>query len=316
MDLTELVSARMPDAVKALPEAERVAWVERALCEVHQQLQGGADGDEDEGAALDAEELAAAEEAQVEYRAMVLKGYGRLHPALFEPSSIGTFIEPALRAAVESGDDAALRALLLEESAGIYSLQLFNLECAPAGQRARVSARVWVSFCSRSRPPSWRQRLARRAAQECEHFEAWCAASGVHVKRPNTMNNYGAILDDFGMGGMMDAVMKQARRPHKRAAHLLCACAPPRSMCVAAPRTDRPNPHRSRSRSSTLIPTPCGCGARSTWSRSLAWRATPTSWAARRSRVTTRSSSRTRWARTSNSPSTSIRPTSRSCAQD
>mmetsp|Transcript_91865 Transcript_91865/g.275749 ORF Transcript_91865/g.275749 Transcript_91865/m.275749 type:complete len:81 (-) Transcript_91865:909-1151(-) len=32
------------------------------------------------------------------------------------------------------------------------------------------------------------------------------------------MNNYGAILDDFGMGGMMDAVMKQYVEPLSRVA--------------------------------------------------------------------------------------------------
>jgi hypothetical protein len=34
---------------------------------------------------------------------------------------------------------------------------------------------------------------------EMDNFEAWAAATGLNVNRPNSMNNYGAILDDMGM---------------------------------------------------------------------------------------------------------------------
>lgn len=32
-----------------------------------------------------------------------------------------------------------------------------------------------------------------------DNFEAWAAATGLNINRPNSMNNYGAILDDMGM---------------------------------------------------------------------------------------------------------------------
>jgi len=33
---------------------------------------------------------------------------------------------------------------------------------------------------------------------EVSHFEEWCLRNGLTINRPNSMNNYGAILDDFG----------------------------------------------------------------------------------------------------------------------
>lgn len=41
--------------------------------------------------------------------------------------------------------------------------------------------------------------------KEIEHFEKWCDVHGHSVHRPNSMNRYGAILDDMGMS---DAIQK------------------------------------------------------------------------------------------------------------
>ena len=40
----------------------------------------------------------------------------------------------------------------------------------------------------------------------------------MRLHRPNTMNNHGAILDDFGFGPMMDAIMRQCVQPLARLA--------------------------------------------------------------------------------------------------
>lgn len=40
--------------------------------------------------------------------------------------------------------------------------------------------------------------------EEVQHFEQWCVEHNLHVKRPNTMNRYGAILDDFGFERPLD----------------------------------------------------------------------------------------------------------------
>jgi len=42
--------------------------------------------------------------------------------------------------------------------------------------------------------------------EEVEHFEQWCVKRGLSVHRPNTMNNYGAILDHFGFAACLSTL--------------------------------------------------------------------------------------------------------------
>ena len=41
-------------------------------------------------------------------------------------------------------------------------------------------------------------KTCRELMEEVRHFEQWCKASKLRINRPNSMNKYGAILDDFG----------------------------------------------------------------------------------------------------------------------
>ena len=123
-------------------------------------------------------------EAETSYREDVCARYPRKNPALFEPSELPRFLSPPLRAALQSEDvNAALRTLWTEEARGLYSMPFFTSE-----------------FCE-------------LLLDETEHFELWCADAGVPLHRPNTMNNHGAILDDFGMQPMMDALMRKCVQP-------------------------------------------------------------------------------------------------------
>lgn len=45
--------------------------------------------------------------------------------------------------------------------------------------------------------------------EEMDHFEAYCKKSGEKVHRPNSMNNYGAILDDFGFERCLEQLLSQ-----------------------------------------------------------------------------------------------------------
>lgn len=40
--------------------------------------------------------------------------------------------------------------------------------------------------------------------EEVHHFETWCKTHQLRVNRPNSMNQYGAILDDFGFHPVLD----------------------------------------------------------------------------------------------------------------
>ena len=144
---------------------------------------------------LEYEDNKSQEQHSVDYRDDVIGRYPRKHPELFEPSELPRFLDPRLRVALDqcaakSDQDAAgtLQALWTEESRGLYALPFFTLE-----------------YC-------------QMLSAECEHFEEWCSAEGVALHRPNTMNNHGAILDDFGMEGMMQELMLKVVQPLSKAA--------------------------------------------------------------------------------------------------
>ena len=61
---------------------------------------------------------------------------------------------------------------------------------------------------------------------QVEHFERWAQDSRVKVMRPNTMNNYGAVLDDIGMESMLHHLMTRYLNPMAAGAslHFLCYC--------------------------------------------------------------------------------------------
>ncbi|GJU53923.1 uncharacterized PKHD-type hydroxylase-like protein [Tanacetum coccineum] len=51
-------------------------------------------------------------------------------------------------------------------------------------------------------------RYCEMLISEVENFEKWVRETNFELLRPNSMNNYGAVLDDFGMEGTLDTLMK------------------------------------------------------------------------------------------------------------
>lgn len=43
---------------------------------------------------------------------------------------------------------------------------------------------------------------------QVENFEKWVHETKFRIMRPNTMNKFGAVLDDFGMQGTLDKLME------------------------------------------------------------------------------------------------------------
>lgn len=46
-----------------------------------------------------------------------------------------------------------------------------------------------------------------------DNFERWVHETKFRIMRPNTMNKYGAVLDDFGLETMLDKLMDGFIRP-------------------------------------------------------------------------------------------------------
>lgn len=52
-------------------------------------------------------------------------------------------------------------------------------------------------------------RTCRELVEEVQHAEKWSQARGLAVHRPNSMNNYGVILDDFGLSEALQTLTVQ-----------------------------------------------------------------------------------------------------------
>jgi len=110
-----------------------------------------------------------------EYRPLII------HPPLFLPRVQSTWLAPSLLAAFASGppDAAAVHALTEQVAPGVYAFDFFSRE-----------------FCD-------------QILCEMENYEC----SGLPVSRPNSMNNYGVVINSIGMERTMDALQREYVRP-------------------------------------------------------------------------------------------------------
>ncbi|KAL6884520.1 hypothetical protein ACP4OV_010456 [Aristida adscensionis] len=117
-----------------------------------------------------------------EYRQRILQLYKPLHPELYNihPSS---FFLPTFLEAVRTNTEESFRSIMTEPSPGVYTFAMLQ----PA-------------FCE-------------RLLDEVENFEKWVHLMNFKIMRPNTMNNYGAVLDDFGLEAMLNQFMEQFISP-------------------------------------------------------------------------------------------------------
>ncbi|KAL6608008.1 hypothetical protein ACP70R_041071 [Stipagrostis hirtigluma subsp. patula] len=117
-----------------------------------------------------------------EYRQRILHLYKPLHPELYKmhPSS---FFLPSFLEVVRSNSEESFRSIMTEPSPGVYSFAMLQ-----------------PTFCE-------------MLLEEVENFEKWVHAMKFKIMRPNTMNNYGAVLDDFGLEAMLNQFMEQFVAP-------------------------------------------------------------------------------------------------------
>jgi hypothetical protein len=112
-----------------------------------------------------------------EYCALIRANYPRLHPHLFTLHD-DFFVPSLVRAmrAVRAGT-AAANGLVREVHPQVFVFDMLRPD-----------------FC-------------RDLLEEAEHFERWCGEQELPLIRPNTMNNYGAVLDSFGFAAMLQQMM-------------------------------------------------------------------------------------------------------------
>ncbi|MFS8018030.1 putative oxoglutarate/iron-dependent dioxygenase [Helianthus anomalus] len=115
-----------------------------------------------------------------EYRMRIISNYQPLYRDLYKLNATN-FFTPSFIKAFMVGDhirDESIKSIMSEPAPGIYT---FNM--------------LQPHFCE-------------MLVAEVENFEKWILETKFRVMRPNTMNKFGAVLDDFGMDAMLEKLME------------------------------------------------------------------------------------------------------------
>ncbi|KAK4767645.1 hypothetical protein SAY86_015395 [Trapa natans] len=119
---------------------------------------------------------------QRDYRHKIISNYQPLHRDIYTilPSS---FFVPSFLKAINDNTEESFRSIMSEPSPGIFTFEMFQ------------------------------PRFCELILSEVENFEKWVNEVKFRIMRPNTMNKYGAVLDDFGFETMLDKLMEGFVRP-------------------------------------------------------------------------------------------------------
>ena len=126
--------------------------------------------------------------AYEEVRKIIEEKYRPLHGHLYQLH--GWKVTDSFSEAVKSNDIGEMRAILTEEHPGEMSIALIGHQCLSA---------IGVYTCD-----ILSKRTCHELVEEVHNFEKWCKDHQLRVNRPNSMNKYGAILDDFGLQPVLD----------------------------------------------------------------------------------------------------------------
>ncbi|KAK1423103.1 hypothetical protein QVD17_18398 [Tagetes erecta] len=115
-----------------------------------------------------------------EYRRKILSSYQPLYRDLYRLNPTNFFVPSFIKAfsAHDFDRDESIKNIMSEPAPGIYT---FNM--------------LQPRFCE-------------MLVAEVENFEKWIHETKFRIMRPNTMNKFGAVLDDFGMDAMLEKLME------------------------------------------------------------------------------------------------------------
>ncbi|CAK7349664.1 unnamed protein product [Dovyalis caffra] len=117
-----------------------------------------------------------------EYRQKIILHYKPLKRELYTMHPV-TFFLPSFMKAINDNTEESLRSIISEPSPGVLTFEMLQ------------------------------PRFCELLAAEVENFEAWVNDTKFRIMRPNTMNKFGAVLDDFGLETMLDKLMDGFIRP-------------------------------------------------------------------------------------------------------
>ncbi|XP_050273616.1 2-oxoglutarate and iron-dependent oxygenase domain-containing protein CP2-like [Quercus robur] len=111
-----------------------------------------------------------------EYRQKIILNYQPLHRELYTHEA--NFFVPSFLKAIAENTEESFRSIMVEPSPGIYTFEMLQ------------------------------PRFCELLLSEVENFERWVHEKKFRIMRPNTMNRYGAVLDDFGFETMLEKLME------------------------------------------------------------------------------------------------------------
>lgn len=117
-----------------------------------------------------------------EYRQKIISNYQPLHRELYTMHPTTFFVPPFLKA-ISDNSEESFRSIMSEPSPGVFTFEMLQ------------------------------PRFCELLLAEVENFEKWVNEAKFRIMRPNTMNKYGAVLDDFGLETMLDKLMEGFIRP-------------------------------------------------------------------------------------------------------
>ncbi|XP_023746308.1 2-oxoglutarate and iron-dependent oxygenase domain-containing protein CP2 [Lactuca sativa] len=116
-----------------------------------------------------------------EYRQKIISNYQPLYRELYTLNPSSFFVQSFWKAfsANDKNRDESIRSIMSEPAPGVYTFDMLQ-----------------PRFCD-------------MLLNEVENFEKWVHETKFRIMRPNTMNKYGAVLDDFGMESMLEKLMEE-----------------------------------------------------------------------------------------------------------
>ncbi|GMH27482.1 hypothetical protein Nepgr_029325 [Nepenthes gracilis] len=110
-----------------------------------------------------------------EYKQKIISNYQPLHRELYSMHATNFFVPSFLRAINDNSE--SFRSVVSEPAPGIFIFEMLQ------------------------------PRFCELLLSEVENFEKWVCQTKFRIMQPNTMNKYGAVLDDFGLETMLDKLM-------------------------------------------------------------------------------------------------------------
>ncbi|PPD73458.1 hypothetical protein GOBAR_DD29616 [Gossypium barbadense] len=119
---------------------------------------------------------------QREYRQKIISHYQPLHRELYAMHA-SNFFAPSFLKAINENKEESFRSIMAEPTQGVFTFEMLQ-----------------PHFCE-------------LLLSEVENFEKWVHETKFRIMRPNTMNKFGAVLDDFGLETMLGKLMEDFIRP-------------------------------------------------------------------------------------------------------